>query len=318
MPPGKGLHTVSTTNRQMTSESVYIVCGGGNGLGEAVAIELGRQGATVVVNDLGTDVSGGGASEAPAEKTAEKVRAAGGEARSHFGDVSSLSYTEELVSDVADEYGEINGVANFAGISDGDRLVDMSADAWDRVVRVHLRGHFTLLKSAGTYWQDSHEDNDQPAHRSFLGVTSRAITGTAGNANYSAAKAGILGLIRTAAKELAEHDVRVNAVMPTAYTRMLERFPDEELTPVQRQPPEKVAPIAAFLLSEKARGITGTTVRASGDTVGLISEPTVDKMAVREGGWTIDSLADRFQGSMESGFQDSIDSGLSSDGSASR
>lgn len=286
----------------MLSDSVFIVCGAGRGLGAAVAEELGRQDAKVIVNDLGTDVSGDGESEAPAQETVREIREAGGDATTHFGDVTSTPYVENLVSDVVEEKGRIDGVANFAGIVSDDRFVDMSDEDWEQVVRVHLRGHFTLLRAIGKQWQANADDAELDESRSFLAVTSRAALGSVDRPNYAAAKAGILGLVRTAARDFADFDVRVNALMPTAYTRMLQRVPEDDLSEVQRQPPEKVAPVAAYLLGDGSDGVTGCTIRATGDSVGIVSDPTIERLAFNEDGWTVEGLEDRFHDTIGSGI----------------
>jgi NAD(P)-dependent dehydrogenase (short-subunit alcohol dehydrogenase family) len=262
---------------------------------------MSRHDATVVVNDLGTDVTGEGANEAPAQETVREIQKEGGEANSHFGDVTSISYVEMLISDVFGEHGRIDGVADFAGIVDDDRLVEMSDEAWDRVIRVHLRGHFTLLRAAGKRWQAKADDGALDGTRSFLAVTSRASLGSVNRPNYAAAKAGILGLVRTAARDFAEFGGRVNALMPTAYTRMLERVPDDELSEVQKQPPEKVAPIAAYLLGDGSEGVTGCTVQATGESVGIVSDPSIERLAFREYGWTVETLEGRFLDTVGSG-----------------
>lgn len=280
----------------MLSEKVVIVAGAGHGLGEAAAIELGEQGATVVVNDLGSDVTGDGASEEPAEETAAAVEAAGGTARAHFGDVADLTYTERLIDETHETYGRVDGVVNFAGILRDAISYRMSGNEWDDVIRVHLRGHFSLLRNAGAHWREQAEEGGFESQRSFLCVTSRSALGNVGQANYSAAKAGVLGLARATAKELYRYDVRVNALMPTAFTRMIEEIPEAK-RPFTREelPPEKIAPVVAYLMSDAAEDITGSTIRAAGDAIGYVSNPEIERLGYREGGWTPEALADRFR-----------------------
>lgn len=256
-------------------DTVHIVTGGTGGLGEATARELGREGATVVVNDLP-------ANEPDAERVADAVRAAGGEASTHLGDVSDLSYTEALVDSVVDEYDRLDGVVNFAGLLRDAYLTELTGEEWDLVIAVHLRGHFGLLRSAARHWRETADD--RAGDRSFVCVTSPSALGNVGQANYAAAKAGVLGLMRTAAAELSRFDVRVNALLPIAHTAMTESFLD-----VDEYPPEKVAPVAAFLAGSKS-DLTGCTVRAAGDSVGLLSNPELERVAYRDGGWSVDDL----------------------------
>ncbi|MFB6310511.1 MAG: SDR family oxidoreductase [Salinirussus sp.] len=279
----------------MLSDKVVIVAGAGHGLGEAAAVGLGEQGATVVVNDLGSDVSGEGASEEPAEATANAVENAGGTAMAHFGDVADLEYTEELIEDTHAEFGRVDGIVNFAGILRDAISYRMTGDQWDDVIRVHLRGHFSLLRNAGAHWREQADDEGFESERSFLCVASRSAMGNVGQANYSAAKAGVLGLARATAKELHRYDVRVNALMPTAFTRMIEEIPEEK-RPFTREemPPEKIAPMVAYLMSDEAEGITGSTLRAAGDAIGYVSNPEIERLGYREGGWTPQEIAERF------------------------
>jgi 3-oxoacyl-[acyl-carrier protein] reductase len=287
---------LSLVQNVMLSDKVCIVAGGGHGLGEKTAVELGRHGATVVVNDLGTDVSGEGESASPAEETVDAVEEAGGDGMPHFGDVSSLEYTESLVEDTVEEYGRIDGVANFAGILRDSISYKMTGGEWDAVINVHLRGHFTLLRSVAARWRERASDDGLETQRSFLGTTSRAALGNVGQINYSAAKAGVLGLTRSAAQELARFDIRVNALMPTAYTRMIDEIPEEK-RPFTREemPPEKVTPMVAYLMSDEAEDIMGCTIRAAGDAIGVVSNPEITRLGYQKGGWTAEDIAERFR-----------------------
>lgn len=282
----------------MLSDKVCIVAGGGHGIGEATAIELGERGAAVVVNDLGTSLEGEGESEEPAEETAAAIREAGGRAMAHFGDVTSLEYTESLVEDAVAEYGDLHGVVNFAGITRDSICYKMDGETWDSVVNVHLRGHFSLLRHAASYWRDVARDHDDglDPQRSFLGVSSPAAMGNFGQSNYTAAKAGVLGLVRTAAIELHDHGVRVNALMPAAFTRMIEEMPEGVRPDEAEMPdPEDVAPMVSYLLSDEARDITGCTVLARGEEVGLVSNPEIRHTETKAGGWTAEDLAAEFR-----------------------
>ncbi|ARS89538.1 SDR family oxidoreductase [Natrarchaeobaculum aegyptiacum] len=274
-------------------ETVCIVTGGGGGLGRAAARELADQGASVVVSDLGTSVHGEGEDEGPARETVDLIEAAGGDAMVHVGDVTDLGYTDQLVEDTLAEYGRIDGAVNFAGILRDSYLTNMSAEEWDAVIHVHLRGHFSLLRNLARHWRQRNEETEGglERERSFLGVTSPSALGNVGQANYGAAKAGVLGLTRTAAMELAGSNVRVNALFPVAATRMTEGIlEDDSLAP------EKVAPVVAALMSEDASDITGRTISAVGDEIGVVPDPEIERTVTREGGWStgevIDALGD--------------------------
>lgn len=288
----------------MLSDKVIIVAGGGRGIGEAVAVELGREGATVVVNDLGSSVHGEGESEEPAEETVAAVEEAGGDGMAHFGDIASLDYTEELVEDTVAEYGRIDGAVNFAGILRDSISYKMTGEEWDQVIRVHLRGHFSLLRNTAAHWRERAGDDGLETQRSFLNVASRAALGSPGQANYGAAKAGILGLTRTTARELARFNIRVNSFMPTAYTRMIEDIPEEK-RPFTREemPPEKVGPMVAYLMSDEAEDITGKTIRAAGDGVGIVSDPEITRLGFKDGGWSAEGIAETFRDTVAQGVE---------------
>lgn len=278
------------------SGRVCIVAGGGSGLGEAAAQELAANGATVIVNDLGADLDGTDASEEPASQVAAEIREAGGEATAHFGDVADLDYTESLIADTVSEHGRVDAIANFAGILRDGYLTNLSEDDWDAVIRVHLKGHFSLLRSAARHWRSVADGEALDPQRSFLAVTSRSALGNVGQLNYSTAKAGLLGFTRTAASELSSTGIRVNALMPTAFTRMTEAIPEAH-RPYTREemPPEKVAPAVAFLAGDAAEDVTGVTLYAGGDRIAVYSEPEPVRQGIRPGGWTVESLAESLE-----------------------
>ena len=286
----------------LLADKACIVTGGGHGIGRATAIELGRLGATVVVNDLGADVHGEGESERPAEETVAAVEDAGGKAVAHFGDVTDLDYTERLIADAAEAFGRVDGVANFAGILRDSLAANMTGEEWDAVVAVHLRGHFSLLRNAAAHWAEAAPEGGFEESRSFVALTSRSALGNVGQLNYSTAKAGILGMVRTASTELARNGVRVNALMPTAFTRMIADIPEEK-RPFTREemPPERVAAMVGYLLSGDAEGVTGCTLRVAGDQVGVLSDPELVRSGYRDGGWSAEDLADSFAGDVADG-----------------
>lgn len=286
----------------MLSNTVCTVAGGRRGLGEAAAIELGRQEATVVVNDLGVDVTGEDKSTELAEETVRAIKDAGGDRMAHFGDISSLEDIETLIEETVEEYGRVDGVANLAGILRGKISYKMTGDEWDAVINVHLRGYFSLLRNAAAHWKETVSDDDEATQRSILNVSSRAALGNIGQANYSAAKAGILGLTRTTSKDLSSHNIWVNALMPTGFTRMIEAIPEEK-QPFTREemPPEQVAAMVAFMMSDEATEITGCTIRSAGNEIGVVSDPELTRVGYDRDGWTAEGIADVFRDSVASG-----------------
>jgi len=277
----------------MLSDKVVIVTGGGHGLGEAAAKDLADWGADVVVNDLGTSRTGEGESPEAAQSTVDEIEDAGGSAIAHFGDVADVDYTAALIEDAYDEFGRIDGVVNFAGLLGPRATVhEMEEDVWDRMIRVHLKGHYSMLHNVSSHWVERSEAEGLESQRSFVGITSISIQGSETFGHYSAAKAGILGLVRTAAMELYDHNVRVNGLSPSADTHRGEG--EGSLDLFTHQSPHKVSPMVVFMMSDHFDDVTGCTMRAAGDLVGMISDPDFTKRGFREGGWTPEALEERF------------------------
>lgn len=274
----------------MLSDKTVVVTGAGHGIGEAVAIELGRYGANVAVNDLGTSPAGEGIDSEPAETTAQAVRNAGGEAITHVGDASSMDNADDLVASAYEAFGRVDGIANFAGIVRNDPLGELSRDDWDAVIDVHLGSHFAQLRALVRHAAE----HDLDTERSFIGISSGAAVGGYGQLAYSSAKAGVLGFVRSASDELRGEGVRVNALVPGAESRQNSYFPASESENRDIPGPEHIGPTVGFLMSDEAEGVNGLTIRASGEMIGLVSDPQATRLAFREGGWTPEAVAERF------------------------
>ena len=284
--------------------TVCVVCGGGNGLGRAAARELASHGARVVVNDLGTAVDGMGSDASVPETVAGEIREAGGVATAHHGDVSDFEYAERLIDDTVAEHDRVDFVCNFAGILRDGISYKLNEDDWREVIDTNLTGQFAPLRAAASHWREVSEetrdggpsDNGFDRQRSYLAVSAGAARGSLGQANYAAAKAGVLGMVRSVSTELARSNVRVNALVPNGYTRMTETVPEEHRPYTKAEmPSEKVAPLVAFLASDAAEDITGCTVYAGGDRVGVYADPAMEAVGVRPGGWSLESLQDHFR-----------------------
>ena len=293
-----------SSRSEQLSGRVCVVAGGGNGLGRAAAHELASHGASVVINDLGADVDGTGSDPAVAESAAEAVRAEGGVATSHHGDVSDFEYAERLIDDAVAEYGRLDFVCNFAGILRDGMGYKMSEDDWRAVVETNLTRQFAPLRAAASHWReagDAASDDSETGggfdrQRSYLAVSAGAARGSLGQANYAAAKAGVLGLVRSVSTELVRSNVRVNALIPNGYTRMTRTVPEEHRPYTHSEmPPEKVAPLVAFLASDAAEDVTGCTLYAGGDRVGVYSDPELEAVGVTPDGWSLASLREHFR-----------------------
>jgi NAD(P)-dependent dehydrogenase (short-subunit alcohol dehydrogenase family) len=278
----------------MLEDRVVVVTGAAHGLGRATAEAVAAAGGTVVMNDLGVAADGTGSDEEPLEEAVAEIRAAGGTATASFGDVTDADYIAALVEETFEEYGRIDGAINYAGYLRDGMVFSLERADWEAVLEVHLTGHFNLVHHLGAHWRTQYKAGNIDSQRSIVAVSSAAARGSVSQVNYSAAKAGILGLVRTAARDLHRYDVRVNAMMPGAMTRMIsEGVPEEmvERLPVDRIGPEKVTPLPVVLLSDAAEDVTGWTFAIGGDTVFTVTDPEFDRSAIMKGGWTPEDLA---------------------------
>ncbi|MBV9097096.1 MAG: SDR family NAD(P)-dependent oxidoreductase, partial [Frankiaceae bacterium] len=201
---------------------VVIVTGAGGGLGRAHALAFAAEGARVVVNDIGTSREGEGASTAPAQKVVEEIRALGGEGIANTDDVADWDGAGRLVQAAVEGFGRLDVLVNNAGFLRDRMLAGMSVEEWDAVIRVHLRGHFCTLRHAAAYWRDQSKAGADVDARIINTSSGAGLMGSVGQGNYSAAKAGIVGLTLVASAELARYGVTVNAIAPAARTRMTE------------------------------------------------------------------------------------------------
>ena len=259
-----------------------IVTGAGRGLGRAEALELARLGAAVVVNDYGQagrDGSGE-ASATPAEEVAAEIRAAGGRAVAHLGDVSDFETARGLIDLAVSEFGKLDVLVNNAGILRDRMVFSMSEDEWDSVVRVHLKGHFNTTHFAAVHWRGRSKAGETGVYGRIVNTSSEAfLAGSAGQPNYAAAKGGIVGLTTSSALALARYGVTANAICPRARTRMTEDVfagfaePGEgDLDPLS---PEHVAPLVGYLASPAAAGVNGQLLVVHGGMVAVVDRPRV-------------------------------------------
>jgi len=277
---------------------VAAVTGGGSGIGREICKLMAVEGARVVVNDLGTAVDGVGQSRSAADQTVEMIKHAGGEATSNYDSVATPEGGQNIIQTAVNAYGKIDILVHVAGILRDRMIFNMSIEEWDAVINVHLRGAFCVVKPACVLMR---------AQKSgcIINFSSISAAGNSGQANYSAAKAGILGLTRTVARDMAKYGVRANAIWPAADTRMTATIPESarqiraergvgQAAPMPAGPrrPESVASVVAFLASDMAQDITGWTVGISGDRLSLIEDPRPVKTVFCPGGWTLDKVTE--------------------------
>lgn len=269
---------------------VAVVTGAGQGLGRAEAVALARAGARVVLNDL----------PGAADEAADEIRELGGEVRVVAGDVGERSTADALTAACVDDLGSLDVVVNNAGITRDRMLFNMSDEEWDLVLRVHLRGHFLLSRNAAAHWRSESKRTGEPVYGRVVNTASEAfLTGSPGQPNYAAAKAGIAALTLSTARGLSRLGVRANAICPRARTAMTATVFGEDTSGAAVDPysAEHVAPLVAWLASPAAEAVNGQVFVVYGGMVALLAAPVVEARFDATGDhWTPEELADQLGG----------------------
>ena len=266
---------------------VVIVTGAGRGIGREHALAFAREGAKVVVNDLGVSLAGEGGSLSPAEEVVKEIDALGGEAVTNGADVADLEQAGQLVKAAIDRFGGLDVVVNNAGVVRDRMFVSCSEDEWDAVIRVHMKGHFAVSNQACAYWRNRAKAGE-PVDARIINTSSGAgLQGSVGQSAYSAAKAGIAALTLVQAAELGRYGITSNALAPSARTRMTEEVfaemmavPDEGFDAMD---PANISPLVVWLGSAESRDVSGRVFELAGGKISIAdgwrSGPEVDKGA---------------------------------------
>ena len=264
---------------------VVIVTGAGRGIGREHALEFGRQGAKVVVNDIGTELDGSGGSTGPAGEVVEAIRAMGGEAIAHGADVTNWDQTGDMVKTAIETFGGLDIVVNNAGFVRDRMFVSTSEEEWDAIINVHLKGHFCTTRHAAAYWRAESKAGKEVNARIINTSSGAGLLGSVGQSNYSAAKAGIASLTLVQAVELGRYGITANAIAPAARTRMTEgafaemmKKPEEGFDAMD---PANISPLVAWLGSADSKDVTGQVFEVAGGEIiigdGWRRGPKVDK-----------------------------------------
>lgn len=273
------------------TDRVVVVTGAGNGLGRAHALAFAGAGAAVVVNDLGGHRDGSGVSTGPAHHVVDEITAAGGRAVANTDDISTWDGAKSLIDQAVDTFGGLDVLVNNAGILRDRMLTSMSESEWDAVIAVHLKGAFGPTRHAAEYWR-GRVKNGQPNDARVINTTSPSgLFGSPGQTNYGAAKAGVAGFTVIAAMELQRYGVTVNAVAPTALTRLTDDLPAaREMAEKVDLAPEGVSPVLLWLAGPAAREVTGRVFAVIGGTIAVVEGWAYGPEIHSDQRWTTDRL----------------------------
>ncbi len=274
----------------MVKDKVVVVTGSGGGIGRVIALAMVREGAKVVVNDLGASVSGEGNDTGPAQAVVNEIKALGGEAVANTDSVSDAAGAGRIIQAALDAFGHIDVVVNNAGILRDRFFHKMSVDEWDAVIKVHLYGAYYVSRVAATHFKEQGSGN-------YIHMTSTSgLVGNFGQANYSAAKLGVMALSKSIALDMQKFNVRSNCIAPFAWSRMIGSIPTEteaekaRVERIKQMTPAKIAPLAVCLASDAASDTNGQVFAVRNNEIFLMSQPRPVRSVHRSEGWSPETV----------------------------
>lgn len=283
-------------------DKVILVTGAGRGIGRDIALTCAAEGARVVVNDLGGSEGGEGDDKTPAMEVVGDIKAAGGEAVANYNSVADFKAAQGMIEQAVSEFGRIDGVVNNAGILRDVIFHKMTEEDWDSVIDVHLKGSFNTSRAAATYFREQ-------GSGAFVHMTSTSgLVGNFGQANYAAAKLGIVGLSKSLALDMSRFGVRSNCISPFAWSRLIGTIPiaDEaqakRVENIKTMTTAKIAPVAAFLLSDAASEVSGQIFGVRKNEIFLFSQHRPVRSVHRDEGWTPKTVAEHAHPAMKANY----------------
>ena len=286
----------------MVEGKVVVVTGAGGGIGRDIALAMASNGAKVVVNDIGAALDGAGGSAGPAQQVVDEIRAAGGQAVPSTDSVADPASAARIVECAVQSFGRIDAVVNNAGILRDRFFHKMSMDEWDAVIKVHLYGAYYVSRAAATHFKE--QNSGAMVHM----TSTSGLIGNFGQANYSAAKLGIVALSKSIALDMLKFNVRSNCIAPFAWSRMIGAIPTDteeqrvRVDKIKQMTPAKVAPLAVYLASDAANAVNGQIFSVRNNEISLISQPRPVRSIHRSEGWTPQSIAEHAMPAMRAGF----------------
>lgn len=288
--------------QKMVQDKVVVVTGAGGGIGRDMALALAADGARVVVNDIGTSTTGEGTDAGPAQRVVDEIRAAGGQAAASTDSVSEAASAGRIVQCALDHFGRIDGVVNNAGILRDRFFHKMSVDEWDAVIRVHLYGSFHMSRAAANHFKEQESG-------AFVHMTSTSgLIGNFGQANYSAAKLGLVALSKSIALDMQKFNVRSNCISPFAWSRMIGSIPTDtpeqqaRVEKLRQMTPSKIAPLAVYLLSDAAAEVNAQVFAVRNNEIFVMSQPRPLRSVHRSEGWSPQFIAEHGMPALKAAF----------------
>ncbi len=283
----------------MLKGRVAVITGAARGIGRDIALVMARQGASVVVNDYGGGADGMGTDKGPADDVVKEIKGLGGQAAANYDSVATMAGGQQIIQTALDHFGQIDIVVNNAGILRDRMIFNMTEEEWDGVLNTHLKGTFAVSRAAAPHMRERKWGR-------FINMTSTSgLVGNVGQANYAAAKMGIVGFTTVLALDMARYNVTANCISPFAWTRMIGTIPVEteaqkaRVEKIKKMGPEHIAPVAAFLATEEAKDISGQVFGVRGKEIMLFCHMRPAVRIHHDQGWTPERLADIFPGTLK-------------------